>query len=71
MTLAPFSQIHSEGVRFRMASGYGGYSYAGLRGSETYNRVLDGLNNGPILGASRLKRDLPMPSRVISGGSTR
>ena len=40
MTVAPFSQIHGEGVRFRMASGYGGYSYAGLRGSETFNQVL-------------------------------
>ncbi len=30
-TIAPFGTIFSDGVRFRMATGYGGYSYTGNR----------------------------------------
>lgn len=41
MTVAPMSQIHAQGVRLRLATGYGGYSYDGLRGAAAYNRVLD------------------------------
>ena len=31
MTIAPTSAIHDQGLRFRLASGYGGYDYAGFR----------------------------------------
>lgn len=40
ITIAPMSQIHGEGVRFRLATGYGGYTYDGLRGAAAYNRAL-------------------------------
>jgi hypothetical protein len=31
MTVAPTSAIHDQGLRFRLASGYGGYDYSGFR----------------------------------------
>lgn len=31
MTIAPFTGIHEQGLRFRLASGYGGYDYSGYR----------------------------------------
>jgi hypothetical protein len=34
MTIAPTGGIHEQGLRFRLASGYGGYSYSGPRGPE-------------------------------------
>lgn len=40
ITVAPLTQIHAQGVRFRLASGYGAYSYEGLRGAPTFNATL-------------------------------
>jgi Cellulose biosynthesis protein BcsS len=35
MTVAPTSDMFSDGVRFRVASGYGGYRYTGVRSGKT------------------------------------
>jgi hypothetical protein len=40
MTIAPFSHIHGEGLRLRLASGYGAYRYSGDRGVPAFNAVL-------------------------------
>lgn len=39
-TIAPFSHIHEQGLRLRVASGYGQYRYAGPRRAIAFNPAL-------------------------------
>ena len=44
LTVAPHSHMFDDGLRLRVTSGYGGYSYEGLsgRGTETQTQVVQG-----------------------------
>ncbi len=41
MTVAPYSDMFSDGLRLRVATGYGGYRYTGRRLDKNYNFEAD------------------------------
>jgi Cellulose biosynthesis protein BcsS len=66
-TIAPFSDIFSDGVRLRAASGYGGYHYTGLRHSHTTTYDASTAFADALVGY--LKRLGPLTAKAFVGAS--
>jgi Cellulose biosynthesis protein BcsS len=65
MTVAPLSDIFKDGVRLRMASGYGGYRYAGLRDGHTTSFEANTAFADGLIGY--LKRLGPLTAKAFVG----
>jgi len=66
-TIAPFSDMFSDGLRVRTATGYGGYSYTGARGTLVQRYEADTVFADLLVGY--LKRLGPLTAKVFAGGS--
>jgi hypothetical protein len=71
-TLSPYSGIHDEGLKLRVVSGYGGYSYEGLRrgpGNLPELRSFDAETAYTDLLAGYLFRLGPLTAKAFAGVS--
>ena len=67
ITVAPLSDMFSDGIRLRMASGYGGYRYAGPRNGRTTSFKADTAFADGLIGY--LKRLGPLTAKAFVGVS--
>jgi hypothetical protein len=67
VTVAPFSDMFSDGLRLRSAGGYGGYTYTGHRGTERQSFEAETLFTDFLVGY--LKRFGPLTAKAFGGVS--
>ncbi len=68
MTVAPLSEtMFSDGIRLRMSSGYGGYSYTGSRGGREVTFHADTAFADALIGY--LKRFGPLTAKAFAGAA--
>ena len=65
MTVAPHSDIFSDGLRLRVAGGYGGYTYVGQRRSELVSFTAETAFGEALVGY--LKRLGPLTAKAFVG----
>ncbi len=65
MTVAPFSDMFSDGIRLRAASGYGGYRYTGDRAGKSVSFTADTAFADGLIGY--LKRLGPLTAKAFFG----
>jgi hypothetical protein len=68
MTVAPYSGIFGDGLRLRVAAGYGGYSYVGERQSQLQSFKADTAFAEALVGY--LKRLGPLTAKAFVGVAT-
>jgi len=66
-TIAPLSDVFSDGVRLRVATGYGGYRYTGIRNGQTMTYEADTAFADALVGY--LKRLGPLTAKAFVGAA--